>query len=250
MTAAWWRRAAAQTGFETRAALRNGEQLLLTLVLPALALVVLGRTELVDLGSDGSAVADRLDLVAPGVIALAVVSSAFTSRAIALGFDRRSGVLRLLGTTPLGRSGLVAGTVGVVLVVVAGQVVLLGALAAGLGWRPETAGLPAAALAVLLGSAALGSLAVLLAGALRAEAVLAVANLVWVLLLVGGGVVLPAAALPGPLADLAPWQPAGALGEALRTCLVEGGTPVTALLTLAGWAVLLGLAARRWFRWQ
>ncbi|HRA51050.1 ABC transporter permease [Actinotalea sp.] len=239
------RRIGAQVLLETRTVLRNGEQLLITLVLPVLLLVVLTRTDLVDVGPG-----DRMALVAPGILALAVMSTAFTSQAITTGFDRRNGVLRLLATTPLGRGGLVAGKVGAVLVLQAGQVTVLSAVAVTLGWRPEPAGIPAAVLALLLGTAAFTSLALLLAGVLRAEAVLAVANLLWVLLLVGGGVVLPADQLPGPLAALAAWQPAGALGGALRAALTDGAAPAVALLVLTGWAALLGAAATRWFRWD
>ena len=102
------RRVLAQAGLETRMILRNGEQLLVTVILPVLVLVGLARTGFVDLATDG---ASRIDFVAPGVLALAVMSTSFTSQAIATAFDRRNGVLRLLATTPLGRGGLLAGKV-------------------------------------------------------------------------------------------------------------------------------------------
>ncbi|MBC7290072.1 MAG: ABC transporter permease, partial [Actinotalea sp.] len=155
-----------------RTVLRNGEQLVITLVLPVLLLVVLTRTSFVDLGTD-----DRIGLVAPGILALAVMSTAFTSQAIATGFDRRNGVLRLLATTPLGRGGLLAGKVLGIVAVEALQIVVLVGVALGLGWRPDPAGLPGAALALVLGTAAFTGFALLVAGTLRAEAVLAVANL-------------------------------------------------------------------------
>lgn len=236
-----WRRVLAQAGFQVRGVARNGEQLLLTLVLPALVLVVLGRTTLLDLGED------RMATLAPGVLALAVMSTAFTSQAITTAFDRRAGVLRLLATTPLGRGGLIAGTVVGVLVVEAVQVLVLGGIAVGLGWRPPA---PWAALLVLvLGTAAFVPLALLLAGTLRAEAVLGAANLVWVLLLVGGGVVVPADQLPGPLAAIAPLLPSGALGDGLRAALGDGGLPLAPLVVLGVWALAGGALARRSFRW-
>lgn len=241
------RRVAAQALFETRTVLRNGEQLVITLVLPVLLLVVLARTTLVDLGV---AAEDRIGLVAPGVLALAVMSTAFTAQAIATGFDRRNGVLRHLATTPLGRSGLLAGKVGGVLLVQAGQMTVLVAVALALGWRPVGSGVPAALLVLLLGTAAFTSLALLLAGVLRAEAVLAVANLVWVLLLAGGAVVLPADVLPGPLADLALLLPSGALGEGLRTTLTGGGLPLASVSVLAVWTAVAGALTARTFRWS
>lgn len=241
------RRVGAQAAAEVRTVLRNGEQLVITLVLPLLILVALGRTTLVDLGASG---AERIDLVAPGVLALAVMSTAFTSQAIATGFDRRNGVLRLLATTPLGRSGLVAGKVLAVVALELLQVAVLGGAAVALGWRPDPAGVPAALLALVLGTAAFTSLALLVAGLLRAEAVLAVANLVWVLLLAGGGVVLPASMLPGPLAALATLLPSGALGEALRTALAGDGVAAGPLLVLAAWSAVVSALVARTFRWS
>lgn len=238
------RRMLAQAAFEMRTVLRNGEQLVITLVLPVLLLVVLTRTSFVDLGTT-----DRIGLVAPGVLALAVMSTAFTSQAIATGFDRRNGVLRLLATTPLGRGGLLAGKVLGIVAVEVLQVTVLVGVAVGLGWRPELAGIPGAAAALVLGTAAFTALALLVAGTLRAEAVLAVANLLWVLLLAGGAVVFPAELLPGPLQVVAPLLPSGALGEALRASLDGGAVPAGALVVLAGWTVLLGAATARWFRW-
>lgn len=237
------RRVLAQAGFEARAVLRNGEQLLLTLVLPVLAMLFLARSDAIRVDSS-----DRIAVVAPGVIAMAVLSTAFTSQAIATGFDRRGGVLRLLATTPLGRGGLIAGKVLAVLAIEAGQVLLLGGLAAGLGWRPT--GIAGAALLLALGTAAFVCLGLLIAGVLRAEAVLPVANLVWVLLLTGGAVLLPADQLPAGLATVARLLPSGALGEGLREVLASGGLPLGALGVLAAWTVVGGALAARYFRWE
>lgn len=238
------RRVAAQAAAEVRAVLRNGEQLLVTLVLPVLLLVVVGRTSLLDLGED------RLDVVVPGVMAVAVMSTALTSQAIATAFDRRQGVLRLLATTPLGRGGLLAGKVVAVAAVELGQLAVLGAVGAVLGWRPDLTGLPWALLLLVSGTAAFGALGLLLAGTLRAEAVLATANLLWVLLLVGGAVLVPAELTPGPLGALAPLLPSGALGEGLRSALTGGGAPLGEVATLTVWAGALSWATARTFRWS
>ncbi len=241
------RRVLAQTSFETRAILRNGEQLLVTLVLPVLLLLGLVQTSLIELDTAG---ASRVDFVTPGVLALACLSTAFTSQAIATAFDRRNGVLRLLATTPLGRSGLLAGKVLGVLAVEVVQVLVIGAVALGLGWRPDVAGVPAAVGAGLLGTAAFTALALLLAGTLRAEGVLAVANLVLVLLVVGGGLLVPPDQLPGPLAHLAAFLPSGALGEALRGALLGTGVPALSVVVLLGWTAAFGWGATRLFRWH
>ena len=208
-----------------------------------LLMVALARTDTVRL--DG---VDRIAVVAPGALALAVLSTAFTSQAIATGFDRRSGVLRLLATTPLGRGGLLAGKILAVLAVEVGQVLLLGGVAVALGWRPT--GLAAGALLLALGTAAFVALGLLVAGLLRAEAVLALANLVWVLLLAGGAVLLPAEQLPARLASVARALPSGALGEGLRDVLAGGALDAGPVLVLVAWAVVCGILATRWFRWE
>lgn len=242
------RRIAAQASFETRAILRNGEQLLVTIVLPVLVLVALARTSFIDLDTHGLS---RVDFVTPGVLALAVMSTAFTSQAIATAFDRRNGVLRLMATTPLGRTGLLAGKVLGVLAVEVVQVVVIAGVALALGWRPELGpALPAAVGAGLLGTAAFTALALLLAGTLRAEGVLAVANLVLVLLTVGGGVLLPAGQLAGPLAHAAVLLPSGALGEAMRGALLYGAVPPFSVVALLAWTAALGAGAARLFRWH
>ncbi|MGQ7351219.1 ABC transporter permease [Quadrisphaera oryzae] len=246
------RRVVAQARFELGVLLRNGEQLLVSLVLPALALLVLARTPVgavvVPASLAGSA---RIDVVAPGVLGLAVLSTAFTGQAIALGFDRRYGVLRLLATTPLGRSGLLLGRGLAVLAVEALQVVALGILALALGWQPLAAGaaaVPLLLVALLLGTAAFAALALLLAGTLRAEAVLAVANLVWVLL-AGVGLLVPreAAGAAGPLLAV---LPSAALGDAVRAAALDGALALGPCAVLVAWAAVAGALVVRTFRWS
>ncbi|SFJ93210.1 ABC transporter permease [Cellulomonas sp. KH9] len=241
------RRVLAQAAFEARMILRNGEQVLVAVVIPVLALVGLVQTSFVALDTDGMS---RVDFLTPGVLALAVMTASFTSQAIATAFDRRNGVLRLMATTPLGRGGLLAGKVLGVLAVEAVQVVLIGAAALVLGWRPDPAGVLLALVGVVLGTAAFTALALLVAGTLRAEAVLALANLLLLVLALGGGVIVPADRLPGPLATLAAWLPSGALGDVLRGALVDGALPLVPVLVLAGWTAVLGTLAARLFRWH
>jgi ABC-2 type transport system permease protein len=240
------RRVGAQGSFEMRAVLRNGEQVMVTVLLPLILLVGLARATFVSLDTGG---ATRIDLVTPGVLAFAMMSSAFTSPAIGTAFDRRYGVLRLLATTPLGPGGLLAGKLVGVLAVQVAQVVVLGGAGLWLGWRPDAAGIPAAVVAWLLGTAAWGAAALLAAGRVRAEAVIALANLVLVLLAFGG-VVLPASMLPGGLAHVVGWLPSGAIGEALRAALLHGSWAAGPLVALAAWAAALSAGAARWFRWS
>ena len=162
---------AAQAALETRTLLRNGEQLLLTLVIPLLLLAAFGLEPLVNFGTGMS----RIDFLTPGIIALAVMSTAFTSQAIATGFERRYGVLKRLGATPLSRPGLIAAKTATVIAVELLQGALILIVAVAIGWRPDAS--PAAVvvvpLLILLGTAAFSGLALLMAGTLRAEATLA-----------------------------------------------------------------------------
>lgn len=243
-------RVLAHARFEAAGLLSHGEQLLVSIVLPLMALVGMALVDYPDLAVGRWAGAERIDVLTPGVLALAVVSTAFTGQAILLGFERRWGVLRLLGTTPLGRGGLLASKALSVLVVLAVQVVVIGGVALAMGWRPELAGLAPAVLALVLGAFAFAALAACVGGSLRAEGVLAVANLVWVLLAAGGGVLLSARAYPAPLDTIVGLLPSAALGDALRSALVLGQTDLRALLVLLVWTVAAGLLARRLLRWS
>jgi ABC-2 type transport system permease protein len=191
-----------------------------------------------------------LAAAAPSVLGLAVWSSAFTSVAIATGFERRYGVLERLAATPLGRSGLLLGKALAVGLVLLGQLLVLVVVAAGLGWRPAyTAGSLLSNVAlVVLAAATFVALALLLAGRLRAEATLAVANLVYVVLLVGGGLVIAVARYPRALQPVVEALPTAALGEGLRAG-AGGVVPGWPFAVLAVWLVVAGLLARRTFRW-
>jgi ABC-2 type transport system permease protein len=234
---------AAQSGTELRLALRHGEQVLLTLLIPVVLLVGLSALDVVPLPEP------RIAAVAPGVLALAVMSTAFTGQAISLGFDRRYGVLRRLAATALPRWLLVAGRLVAVLGVVALQVVVLGAIAVALGWRPEPAGIGWALLLMLLGCAAFGALGILLGGSLRADITLAVANLVWFVLLLAGGIVIPVSGLPDPLAAVVALLPSGALAEGLRDALASGQPPGAGpVLVLLAWTAAATAVAVRTVR--
>lgn len=236
--ARWW----AQTRLEFRLLMTNGEQLLLTLVIPVVVLIAVTTLGLA-----------TIDTATPGVMALAILSSSFTATAIATGFERRSGVLKLLGATPLGRTGLLVGKVTATLAVIVVQLAVLAGAALAMGWSPLHAQPIPLLLLVLLGTAALGSWGFALAGLLRAEATLAVANGIFLLLLFAGGTVLPTDRLPGPMSGLVGLLPSAALADGLRALLdpAAGGGGVTqCLAVLAAWAVAGIALAVRTFRWE
>jgi ABC-2 type transport system permease protein len=238
----------AQARMEAKLLLRNGEQLLIAVVIPVLVLLgVVRGADRLGLDYDHPVV----DVTTPGVLALAVLSTSFTSLAIATGFERRYGILKRLGASPLPRAGLLAGKVAALLLVEVVQLVVLSVVGQLLGWDPVVSGaaLVGFVLAVLLGTFAFASLGLLMAGALRAEATLAAANLVYLLLLAGGAVVLPASAYGG-FGDVAAWLPSGALGEAVREAFLDGTVAWRDLAVLLGWGVLGTLATARTFSWE
>jgi ABC-2 type transport system permease protein len=242
------RQVLAQASMEARLMVRNGEQLLLAVVIPVLVLVggVAGAHR-IGIHFDERAV----DALTPGVLALAVMSTAFTSLAIATGFERRYGVIKRLGASPLPRSGLLMGKIGGLLVVELMQVAVIAGVGLTLGWEPRSSALAwvGAALALLLGTFAFASLGLFLAGVLRAEATLAAANLVYLLLLAGGAVVLPGDAYGGAGHALT-WLPSGALGEAMRAALIHGDVAAGHLLALVAWGVAGAVLTARTFTWE
>jgi ABC-2 type transport system permease protein len=238
----------AQTRTELVLLLRNGEQLLLTLVIPLGLLVVLTTLTFVEVeGADTRA--ERAGFFVPGLMALAVMSTAFTGQAIATGFERQYGVLKRLGATPLPRSTLLLAKTLAVLTVEVLQLSLLAATGLALGWDPTGSPVPVLLL-VAAGTAAFSGLGLLLGGTLRGLTTLAAANLVWLVLLVLGGVVFPVDQL-GPVEAVAQLLPTAALSEGLRSVLADGsGLPLGPLAVLVAWAVAaLGLASR-FFRWE
>ena len=233
---------------EIRLLARNGEQVLLALVIPLLLLV--GGAEagtVIDLGSGR-----RIDVLTPGVMALAVMSTSFTSVAIATAFERRYGVLKRLGASPLTRGSLLLGKVLSLLVVEAAQLVVICSAALLLGWQPR-GGAATAVDALLLGAAgtaAFASLGLLMAGTLRAEATLAAANLVYVVLLVAGAVVVPLSSYPHSLHAVVSALPSGALAEGLREVCSGAALAWWRVGVLVAWAGAAGALTVRTFRWE
>lgn len=236
MTALTASRVRAHAVWELGLLLRNGEQLLLTVIIPVVLLV-------------GLRAAGDIAQAAPTVIAVSVLATSFTSLAIATGFERRSGALAYLGTTPLTRLDLLVGKflATAVLTLLSVGVTVVAALL--LGWQPN-ASWATAVLFVLLGGAAGSAWAVFLAGALRAEAVLAVANGLFVVLAAFGGMVIPASSMPNPVSTIVSLLPSAALADGMRTALIDGAFAVWAAVILVAWAVVGAALARRTFQWD
>jgi ABC-2 type transport system permease protein len=223
--------------------------LLISFVIPVGVLLVFSAFDPAG-GSGGGASVDRL---LPGSIALAVIGASLVSLSISTGYERAYGVLRRLGGSPAGSSVVVAAKTVSVALVEAVQVVLLVAIAVALlGFRAGPgASVPVVATALVLGTIAFAGLGLLMAGTLRAEATLALANLLFLLALVLGGIVIPLGRLPDAVAAFAAILPPAALTEALAigfgTLAADATGP---MIVLAAWAVVAALLAARLFRWD
>lgn len=225
---------------------RNGEQLLLTLGIPVLLLGFFSVVDVLPTGTD-----DPVDFLAPGVLALAVMSTAMVSLGIGTGFERSYLVLKRLGATPLGRGRLIAAKIVAVVVVELVQFAVLVPVAVALGWRPDGANWLEALGGVLVGTTAFAGIGLSLAGRLRGEVNLAAQNALYLVLLLLGGMVVPFDELPAGLCSVARVLPSGALADVLREALSGlGDQPGRSWAVLAAWAVATPLLARRLFRFQ
>ena len=236
-----------QTRTELTLSLRQGEQLLVSLGIPLLVLVFFS---LVDVLPIPDGFDERVDFLTPGVLALAVMSSAMVSLGIGTGFERQYGVLKRLGSTPLGRPRLIAAKVSMVLAVELLQAVVLVSVALALGWRAG-GNLALLVPAMVLGTSAFAGIGLLMAGTLRGTLTLALANGVYVVLLLLGGMVIPLDELPTPVEAIAELLPAAALAETLTAALTAGqSASATAWIVLVAWAVAAPVAAAALFRWE
>jgi ABC-2 type transport system permease protein len=238
------KRVLAQTKVELALTLRRGESVLLSLGIPVVLLVFFSVVDVLPTGTD-----EPIDFLAPGVLALAVMSTAMVGLGIATGFERQYGVLKRLGSTPLGRPALLAAKTLAILAVEVLQVAVLAGVALALGWRPEGS-VVAFVPAMLLATVGFAGLGMLMAGRLRGEAVLAAANGLYLVLLLLGGMVIPVAELPGPLRAVSRALPAAALSDVLHAASNAGAVPGRAWLVLAVWAIAAPVAAAATFRWE
>jgi ABC-2 type transport system permease protein len=245
--ASWSAATLAQTIVELRLTARRGENVLVTIVIPAVVLVFFASIAVLPTPSGRP-----IDFLLPGSIALAIVAAGLVNLGIATAYERHYGVLKRLGGSPLTRGGLVAAKVAAVLVLELGQVMLLvGIATVVLGWSPPPNTSPLLLVAVvLLGTLAFAGLGLLLAGALRADATLALANLLFIVALLLGGVILPSDHLPEALAGVAGVLPAAALASAIRAALGGPDDLVRPVVVLLLWGIGSVALTVRTFRWE
>ncbi len=235
----------AQTAAEIRMTLRRGETLLLTILIPLGLLVFFSEVAVI-----ATPDAHRVDFLAPGIISLAVLSTSLVALSIATGFERSYGVLKRLRTTPLPMRTFIAAKILSILVTELIQIVAIATVAVILGWNPHSSAssLALIVLALVLASAACAGIGLYLAGRLAAEVNLAAANGLYLLLLLGSGMVIPTTSLPGPFSALSHLIPSGALSDLLHRATTGRSLTLIDLLSLVVWAIAAPLLAVRTFR--
>ena len=237
----------AQTRTEIMMTLRRGESALLTLGIPIGLLVFFS---IVDVLPKPAGVDEPVDFLFPGVLALAVMSTAMVSLAIATGFERQYLVLKRLGTTPLGRPRLLAAKTTSVVAVQLIQFVALGGVALLLGYDGGESRVGQALAAAVMATIAFAGVGMFLAGTLPALTTLAAANGLYIVLLLLSGMLIPLASLPSTVRGVARALPSGALAEALQAALAGAAVPGRAWVVLAVWAVVAPIVAAATFRWE
>jgi len=225
---------------------RNGEQLLLTLIIPVLLLAFFGSVDILPSGND-----EPIQFLTPGVLAVAIMSTSMVSLGIATGFERSYLVLKRLGATPLKKRELVVSKVLSVFIVELVQAAILLPIGALLGWRITGTLWPLAFGVILLGTSAFAGIGLLLAGRLRAEINLAAQNGLYLVLLLLGGMIIPRDSLPGFVGNAAQALPSTALADLLRTSFNnDGGALLVPFAVLTAWAIITPLIAAKRFRWS
>ncbi len=238
----------AQTRAEVFMTLRRGETLLLTVGIPVLFLVFFSTVDVVS-----TPTAKSVDFFVPGILALAVMSTAMVSLGIATGFERGYGVLKRLGSTPLGRPRLLGAKIITILAVEIVQAAIVIPVGLLLGWNPGGSGwcfLSAVGI-VLLATVGFAGIGLLMAGVLKAEVNLAAANGLYLVFLLLGGMIVPITKLPSGVASVAKLLPPEALSAGLHASLGAGSAvPPLSWAVLAVWAVAAPLAAALTFHWE
>lgn len=235
-----------QVTFELLLTARRGENVLVTLIVPVVLLIFFSSLDIIP-----TTTGNPIDMLLPGILALAIIAAGMVNLGIATAYERYYGVLKRLGCSPLSRSSLICAKVIAVLLLEIIQVVLLITIAmAFYSWRPAGS-LWLSLLTIVLGTITFAALGLFMAGAFRAEFTLAGANALFLIFLLLGGGILPLNRLPLPLAELAQFLPAAALTQALHTAMTDTGNPPTIpLLILAGWGIAMLVLAIRTFQWE
>lgn len=237
----------AQSKAEIKLALSQGESLLVTIGIPVIALLGLSITKALPLPTEANSATAFL---VPGTMSLALMATGMVSTSIATGVERSYGVLKRLGTTPLGRSSLLAAKITSIIVVEAIQLAILALVGLLLGWNPA-GNFIEFAIAAMLATAGFSGIGLLMAGTMKSEVIIGAANGIYLILLFIGGMIIPLSSLPSAVGTFARLLPSAALSDAFFHSIGIGGTvPLWVWINLVAWGVGAPLLASKAFRWE
>lgn len=229
-----------QSKIETKLVMRHGEQALLNLIIPLLMLVGLTLFAKPEGG---------VDQVFPLILAIGVMSAGFTAQSISVGFDRRYGALKRMGASGIPKWAIIGGKIGAVIATVIVQTAIFTAVALSLGWRATPAELLFAGIILLLGAVCFTSLGMLLGGTLSAHVILAVANIVWFVLLGAAFIAVMTADLNPAVEAVLAWIPSVAIASGLIDAFA-GSFAWHSVLVLLVWSAIAAFFAVKLFDFQ
>ena len=224
--------------------IRNGEQLLLLVVIPVMLLVFFSQTDFLSASGE-----NKIDFLLPGILSLAVISTAMVSLGIATGFERSYGVLRRLGTTPLGTRRLVAAKMSAICIIEIAQLVMLIVVGLLLGWNPSRINLLQILLFLILGTACFAGIGLTLAGRLRAEVNLAAQNGLYLVFLLLGGIFVESDELPATISQISAFSPSSLLSGLLRDSF-KNTVVLADAIALSAWTIAACALAVTSFKWS
>jgi ABC-2 type transport system permease protein len=236
---------------EAKLAWREPLGLIWGLVFPVLLFVVFG---LIPAFSEPLPTAGGLTLLSiyvPVLIAFALAMLALVGLAASLSSYREQGVLRRMSTTPIPPSWVLAVQLIIDLAFAAAAIVLIvgiGAIAFGVQGPKQV---PGFLLALVLTAAALFWLGLVVAAVARtSRAAGAIGTILFFPLMFFAGLWIPRDLMPALLRNIGDFTPLGAAVQALQAASQGSFPPARPLLVLLGYALVLGVAAVRLFRWE
>lgn len=187
----------------------------------------------------------------PVALATAVATVALTTMPVYFATFREKGVLRRLSTTPMRPQGLIGAHLFINLVTVcvaALLAVLVGSLVFDLAAPANPAVVAGSFLLGILSMFSLGMLIASRAG--KASTASAIGMTLYFPMLFLAGMWTPGPIMPEVLRTIGGYTPLGAATQAMTTGWFEDGVPLSQLVVMAVWTVVLLPLAVKLFRWS
>jgi len=236
---------------EGRYAWRVPVGLILGVAIPVLVLVIMGVIPGANKPLKALGGLTLFSTYFPVLIALALAFIALMSLPGHLADYRQQGILRRLSTTPVPPSWMLAAQVVINLalaVLALGILVVAGLAGFGLGAPRQPGGF---ALALVLSIAAMFAVGLWITAIARTPNVaFMIGSLFLYPMLFFAGLYFPQQELPSVVQDIGKWTPLGASVQALQDSMRGLFPSASLLLALAAWAVVFGVLAVRFFRWE